>query len=75
MKSTEDRDLKCLPLYGDTSMQRRLLAGPRLLLEVQGSYTRRVLKDDAARLDPVLRSHMRLDETETTAIRNAKARL
>jgi hypothetical protein len=61
MSILEDRDLKCLPLYGDLSAQRRLFDRQRLGLEVRRSAVRRLMNDDSAKLDPVLRFHLGLD--------------
>jgi hypothetical protein len=62
MRIFPDRDLKCLPLYGDLSAQRRLYDRQRLGLEVRRASVRRVMDDDPAKLDPVLRLHLGLDE-------------
>ena len=57
-----DPDLKCLPLYGDLSAQRRLFDRQRLGLEVRRLGVRRLMNEDSAKLDPVLRFHLGLDE-------------
>jgi hypothetical protein len=55
------RELKCLPLYGDLSAQRRLFDRQRLGLEVRRLAVRRFKNDGSAELDPVLRFHLGLD--------------
>ena len=57
-----DPGVKCLPLYGDVLAQRRLYDRQRLGLEVRRSAVRGLMNDDAAKLDPVLRFHLGLDE-------------
>lgn len=59
----QDRDLKCLPLYGDLSVQRRLYDRQRLGLEVRRLGVRRLMNDGSAKLDQVLRFHLGLDGT------------
>ncbi len=65
MNNFPDRDFKCLPLYGDSSNAGRLFDRQRRELAVRGGYVRRVMADDSARLDPVLRSHLGLDQKRT----------
>jgi hypothetical protein len=61
MSIVPDLGLKCLPLYGDLSAQRRLFDTQRLRLEVRRLAVRGVMNDDSAKLDPVLRFHLGLD--------------
>jgi len=61
MTVVPDRDLKCLPLYGDLSAQRRLYDRQRLGLEVRRLAVRGSMNDASAKLDPVLRFHLGLD--------------
>jgi hypothetical protein len=62
MNALTDGDLKCLPLYGDVSAQRRLYDRQRPALEVRRLGARRAMADGSANLDPVLRFHLGLDE-------------
>jgi hypothetical protein len=64
MNNFPDRDFKCLPLYGDSSNAGRLFDKQRRELAVRGGYVRRVMADDSAKLDPVLRSHLGLDQKD-----------
>lgn len=57
-----DRDFKCLPLYGDLAAQRRLYDRQRIGLEARRAGVLRLMNDGSAKLDPVLRFHLGLDE-------------
>jgi hypothetical protein len=64
--NSQDRDLKCLPLYGDPSAARRLFDRPRLEVEVRRAYVRRVMGEGAAELDPILQAHLGLGRKQET---------
>jgi hypothetical protein len=64
-----DGDLKCLPLYGDLAAQGRLFDRQRLGLEVRRLAVHRFKNDGSAELDPVLRSHLGLDEKKENGSR------
>ena len=68
MSNFPDRDYKYLPLYGDSSHGRRLFDNQRRVLESRGAFVRRVLADDSAKLDPVLRSHLGLEQPHTSIV-------
>jgi hypothetical protein len=69
MSIVQDRDLKCLPLYGDLAAGQRPFDRQRLGLEVRRLAVHRFKNDGSAELDPVLRFHLGLDEKKENGSR------
>ena len=64
MNTSRDRDRWALRAMERSETEPRLYHAQRIQLEVRRAYMRRVLAEDGAGLDPVLRAHLGLGPAE-----------